>query len=72
MDADGAYFASPISANGHIYFASSKGVVSVVEPGDTLKVKTRTDLGEGIFATPAVVGDTLYVRGEKHLWAFLQ
>lgn len=70
LDVDGAYFASPIAAHGHIYFASSKGIVSLVEPADTLKVKTRNDLGEAIFATPAIVRDTLYLRSAKHLWAF--
>lgn len=70
LDVDGAYFASPIAANGSIYFGSSKGVVTVVEPGDTLSVKARNDIGEAVFATPAVAGDTLYVRSAKHLWAF--
>lgn len=70
LDVDGAYFASPVAANGHIYFASSKGVVAVVEPGDTLRVKVRNDLGEPIFGTPAIVGRTLFVRTSDHLWAF--
>jgi outer membrane protein assembly factor BamB len=70
LDVDGAYFASPIAAGGNIYFASTKGVVTVIEPGDTLKVIARNDLGEAIPGTPAVAGDTLYVRSAKHLWAF--
>jgi outer membrane protein assembly factor BamB len=69
LGVDGAYFASPIAANGHIYIASSKGVIAVVEPADTLKVKARNDFGEGIFGTPAIVADTLYVRSANHLWA---
>jgi len=27
-------------------------------------------LGENVRATPAVAGDTLYVRSAGHLWAF--
>jgi outer membrane protein assembly factor BamB len=69
LDVDGAYLASPIAAGRNIYFASTRGVVAVIEPGDTLKVIARNDLGEAIAATPAVAGDTLYVRGANHLWA---
>jgi outer membrane protein assembly factor BamB len=69
LGVDGAYFASPIAANGHIYFGSSKGLVTVIEPADTLNVEARNDFGEGIFATPAIVGDTIYVRSANHLWA---
>jgi outer membrane protein assembly factor BamB len=70
LEVDGSYFASPIAANGSIYFGSSKGVVTVVEPADTLKVKARNDIGEAIFATSAITGNTLYVRSANHLWAF--
>lgn len=70
LNADGEYYASPIAANGHIYFASSKGTVTVSAAGETLQVKARSKLGEPIYATPAIVEDTLYVRSERHLWAF--
>jgi hypothetical protein len=42
----------------------------VFTPGDKLDVLARNDLGEDIFATPAVVGGTIYVRTSGHLWAF--
>jgi outer membrane protein assembly factor BamB len=70
LNADGEYYASPIAANGHLYFASSKGVVTVSEAGDTLQIKSRNKLGEAIYATPAIADDKLYVRGAGHLWAF--
>ena len=70
LDVDGAYFASPIAAGGNIYFASTKGIVTVIEPGDTLKVIARNDLEEAIPGTPAVAGDALYLRSANHLWAF--
>jgi outer membrane protein assembly factor BamB len=69
LNADGEYFASPIAANGHVYYASSKGVVTVANPGDKLAVLARNDLGEPIFATPAIAGSTLIVRSSGHLWA---
>ena len=70
LGADGEYYASPVAANGHLYFSSSKGTVTVAEAGETLKVKTRNVLGEPIFATPAIADDNLYVRTAEHLWAF--
>ena len=70
LGADGAYFASPIAANGHIYFASTSGAVTVIAAADSLEVKARNQLRERIQATPAIVDDKLYVRTEAHLWAF--
>lgn len=70
LGADGEYYASPISANGKIYFASTRGTVSVIEAGDTLKVLARNDLGERLMATPAIADHKLYVRTANHLWAF--
>jgi outer membrane protein assembly factor BamB len=66
----GSYFASPIAANGKIYAASFDGSISVVAAGDTLQVLARNRLGEPIAATPAAVDGKLYVRTDKHLWAF--
>jgi outer membrane protein assembly factor BamB len=71
VGADGDYYASPIAANGHVYVSSGKGKVTVIEAGgDTLVVKARNDVGEPIYATPAIVEDKLYVRSQRHLWAF--
>jgi outer membrane protein assembly factor BamB len=70
VGADGEYYASPIAAAGRIYCSSTKGKISVLEAGDKLVVKARNELGEGIYATPAIVDDQLYVRTTGHLWAF--
>jgi outer membrane protein assembly factor BamB len=70
LDATGPYYASPIAANGNIYAASEAGVVSVFKAGDSFKPVSECDLNERLTATPAVVGDTLFVRTDKHLFAF--
>lgn len=70
INAEGDYFASPVAADGRIYFASKRGVVTVIEAGDTLKVLSRADLGEEIFASPALSGRNLYLRTDRHLWSF--
>jgi outer membrane protein assembly factor BamB len=70
LDAAGPYYASPVAADGKIYAASEAGVVSVFEAGDTLKPIAENDLAERLVPTPAIVGDILFVRTEKHLIAF--
>jgi outer membrane protein assembly factor BamB len=70
IGADGDYYASPVAANGHVYYCSGKGMVTVAAAGDTPEVKARNKLGESIHATPAIADDKLYVRSERYLWAF--
>jgi len=66
----GQYCASPIAADGKIYAASESGAVIVFRAGDTLDVLARNELGESTLATPAIADHKLYVRTDKHLWAF--
>ena len=70
LDAAGDYYASLVAANGLIYAASQKGVVTAWNAGDALKVLARNDLGEQVMATPAVVDGQIFVRTEKHLYCF--
>jgi outer membrane protein assembly factor BamB len=70
LDADGQYWASPIAADGKIYFASTRGNIAVIEAADTVNVLARNKLGERITATPAIADDKFYVRSATHLWAF--
>lgn len=73
--AGGRYYASPVAANGHIYFVSyDDGTVTVVEAGKETPevVKKNPKLGERVGATPAIADNTIYIRGEKHLWAFAE
>lgn len=69
----GRYYASPVAANGHIYFTSLEdGVVTVVRAGldKPEQVVQNPPLGERVAATPAIADDALYVRTEGHLYAF--
>ena len=70
LGAGGGYYASPVAGDGKVYTASDQGVVTVVKAGDRYEFLARNDLGEPIMATPAIVGGTLYVRTEHHLYAF--
>jgi outer membrane protein assembly factor BamB len=69
--APGAYFASPVAAAGHVYLASSEGVLTAISAdADKLEVLARKELGEDIAATPAIVGGAILVRTMKSLYAF--
>jgi outer membrane protein assembly factor BamB len=71
--APGKYYASPVAANGHIYFASlADGTITVLKAGATSPevVAKNPPLGERIGATPAIADNTLYVRTAEHLYAF--
>ena len=70
IGAAGAYFASPVAANGKIYFTSRNGVITVIEDGEELRVLARNDLDEIIAATPAIVDNRFYVRTDTNLYAF--
>jgi outer membrane protein assembly factor BamB len=71
--APGRYYASPVAANGCIYFTSlEEGAVTVLKAGTDKPVVLAKNpkLGERTAATPAIAGNVLYVRTEKHLYAF--
>jgi outer membrane protein assembly factor BamB len=64
------YYSSPVAANGFLYFASDRGTITVVKAGDSIEVLAQNKLGTPIFASPAIVGNALYVRTASQLWAF--
>lgn len=70
LGASGPYFSSPIAANGRIYIASLNGIITVFEAGEQLDILAKNDLDERICATPAIIGNTIFVRTTENLYAF--
>lgn len=70
VGAEGGYYASPVAADGRIYVASDRGVITILKAGDRFALLNRSELKETIMATPAIVDNNLYVRSAKHIWAF--
>jgi outer membrane protein assembly factor BamB len=71
--ASGGYYASPVAANGNIYFTSlADGAVTVLKAGTRKPevVAENPPLGERVGATPAIADDTIYIRTAGHLYAF--
>jgi outer membrane protein assembly factor BamB len=65
----GGFSGSPVAAAGRIYLPSEDGVIFVVRAGTTFALLARNDMQEMLLATPAVVGDTLFVRTRTHVVA---
>ena len=71
IEAIGTYYASPVAADGRIYAASLDGKLTVVKAGGAKpEILHQADFGERIAATPALVGNTLYLRTASKLYAF--
>lgn len=49
---------------------NASGTFAVLRAGDTLDGAAVNQLGERVRTTPAIVGGTLHVRSDGHLWAF--
>ncbi len=64
----GNFMASPVYADGKVYFTSSNGDTTVVKHGRTYEELAENELDEGTLATPAFAEDALFLRTEKHLY----
>jgi outer membrane protein assembly factor BamB len=65
----GEYSASPIHAENRIYFFNENAVCTVIRPGRTYQELAVNRLNEQpLMASPAVAGDALFIRTEKHLY----
>ena len=65
---DGNYSASPIYADGRIYFLSEEGVSIVIAPGRQLKPLATNQLDGPTLASMAVSHNSLFIRSATHLY----
>jgi outer membrane protein assembly factor BamB len=66
----GDFYASPVAAAGKIYIAGQNGTVAVLAAGKDFHVLAKNELGESIFATPAIADGKIYVRTAGQLYCF--
>ncbi len=64
----GKYAASPIYADGRLYFCSQQSTTTVLKPGRTFEVLATNTLAGGFMASPAVDGKALFLRTRTHLY----
>ena len=67
---EGSMYASPVAADGRIYFVTLNGKAATIAAGENPEVLWRGDFAERVAATPAIVDNTLYVRTATKLFAF--
>jgi outer membrane protein assembly factor BamB len=64
-----SYTASPVAADGRLYFASEQGSVRVVKAGPEFELMAVNELDDVCMATPGISGGTLFVRSQHFLFA---
>jgi outer membrane protein assembly factor BamB len=67
-DYDMEFHASPSVAGGRLYLFSQKGTALVVEAARQFKEVSRTEMGDGIHASPAFAPDRIFLRGVTNVW----
>ena len=63
------FTASPVAADGKVYFSSEDGSIYVVKAGPAFEVLAENPMGETLMAIPALSEGVMYVRTRGHLVA---
>lgn len=64
----GNHSASPLLADGRIYFLSEEGECTIIRPGKVFQELGRNRIGERTLASLGVAGKALYLRGDRQLY----
>ena len=62
------YTASPVAADGKIYFISESGEVTVIRAGSEFELLAKNEMGATCMATPAISDGMIFVRTQHHLY----
>jgi outer membrane protein assembly factor BamB len=65
---NGTFSASPVFADGRIYFLAEDGVATVIAPGRAFKRLASNALDGATLASMAVSGGSIYIRSATHLY----
>ena len=68
----GSYSASPVFADGRLYFQSEEGTTTVIEPGRAFKKLAANMLDGAMLATLAVSDRAFFIRTDTHLYRIAQ
>jgi hypothetical protein len=59
-----------VAGDGKVYLISRNGSVSVLEAGAQWRLVSSSEMGEEVFATPAIADGHMWVRTAGALYAF--
>jgi outer membrane protein assembly factor BamB len=67
----GDFTASPVAADGRIYFTNEAGTTLVIR-ADTKEYEelARNSIDQPVFASPAISAGRIFVRSTSHLWCY--
>ena len=65
-------YASPVGAQDRVYFVGRNGSTIVLKKGPEYEELATNVLDEHIDASPALAGNQLFLRGEKHLYCLAE
>jgi outer membrane protein assembly factor BamB len=68
---EGKYTASPVCAEGRVYFCSEQGLTTVIAAeadAKQPKVLAENELDGRFMASPAIAGKSMFLRTDKHLY----
>lgn len=66
---EGTYSASPVAADGWVYFLSDDGTTTVIMAGSEFRILARNAIGEPVQASPAISEGQIFLRSDHHLFA---
>ena len=72
LDGMKGVYASPVGANGLVYVMGRNGMCYVLKDGVKFEVVSQNQLDDHFDASPAVVGNELYLRGLKNLYCIAE
>ena len=64
----GEYRASPVVAEGRVYFLNMQGLTTVVSASDPFQLLSQNQLEADTMASPALSDGKLYIRSRKWLY----
>jgi len=64
----GNHSASPVFADGRIYFQSEAGTTTVIAPGTTFRRLATNELNGATLASMAVSDGSIFLRSRNHLY----
>ncbi|MBL8170048.1 MAG: PQQ-binding-like beta-propeller repeat protein [Acidobacteria bacterium] len=64
----GEFSASPVYADGKLWFFSEDGKTTVIKPGRAFERLAENQLADGFLASPAIAGKAFFLRTRTHLY----
>jgi outer membrane protein assembly factor BamB len=64
-----ASWGSPLVVDGKVYVGDEDGDITVFKLAPEKEILSEINMGNSVYSTPIVAGDTLYIANKSHLFA---